>query len=123
MHASADGLDFCRSPAFGHFGEAFVAEFGDLTPVAGKLLEPVGFDVVRVDPPRGVIHAFAANRGDTNGPASKVGGAGLERPVAVRFDPSGNALYVVDFGVMTVGDKPAPRPNTGVLWKITREGR
>ena len=37
-------------------------------------------------------------------------------------DP-GDALYVVDFGVMTIGPKgPEPKPGTGVLWRITREG-
>jgi hypothetical protein len=47
----------------------------------------------------------------------------LERPVAVRFDPAGEALYVVDFGVMTLGPQgPMPRQKTGVLWKITRSG-
>ena len=43
---------------------------------------------------------------------------------AARFDPSGTALYVVDFGVMTMGPQgPAPQPETGVLWRITRTGR
>jgi hypothetical protein len=41
--------------------------------------------------------------------------------VAARFDPTGAALYVVDFGVMTVGARgPEPRAGTGVLWRITR---
>ena len=48
---------------------------------------------------------------------------GLERPVAARFDRSGNSLYVVDFGTLTTaGDKSHPLKNTGVLWRITREG-
>lgn len=121
VHASADGLDFSRNPAFGHVGDAFVALFGDETPATGKLLGPVGFKVVRVDVGTGVVHEFAVNRGRTNGPATLVGGAGLERPVACRFDPSGAALWVVDFGVMTHDAKGAkPRGGTGVLWMITR---
>jgi hypothetical protein len=44
----------------------------------------------------------------------------MERPVAVRFDPAGTALYVVDFGVMTIGGSPRPQLGTGVLWRITR---
>jgi hypothetical protein len=45
----------------------------------------------------------------------------LERPVAARFDPSGSALYIVDFGVLSMTPGPAPQKETGVLWKITRE--
>jgi sugar lactone lactonase YvrE len=94
-----------------------------MAPKVGKVLSPVGFKVVRVNPSTGVIRDFAVNRGKTNGPASRIGGGGLERPVAARFSPDGSALYVVDFGVMTVSERgPAPRPNTGVLWRITRTG-
>jgi glucose/arabinose dehydrogenase len=122
VHASADGFDFSRSSAFGHVGQAFVAEFGDQAPTTGKSLHPVGFRVVRVDVATGHIEEFAANKGNNVGPASKFGGAGFERPVAARFDPSGNALYVVDFGVMLM-DKGGPKPQqgTGVLWRITRQ--
>lgn len=121
VHASANGMDFARSAAFGHVGEAFVAEFGDMAPDVGKALWPIGFRVVRTDPKTGVIADFAANKGPTNGPASRIGGGGLERPVDVRFDPSGSALYVVDFGVMAMPPQgPAPRPGTGVLWRIER---
>jgi glucose/arabinose dehydrogenase len=121
VHSSSNGLDFSRNPAFGHVGEAFVAQFGDQAPVAGKTLAPVGFKVVRVDVTSGVITEFAVNRGRTNGPASLLGHGGLERPLAVRFDPGGTALYVVDFGVMTMTERGArPRPETGVLWRVTR---
>ncbi|CAN5882365.1 hypothetical protein BH23GEM5_BH23GEM5_11310 [soil metagenome] len=123
VHSSSNGLDFSRSAAWGYAGEAFIAQFGDMAPKVGKVLSPVGFKVVRVNPSTGVIRDFAVNRGKTNGPASRIGGGGLERPVAARFSPDGSALYVVDFGVMTVSERgPAPRPNTGVLWRITRTG-
>lgn len=72
-------------------------------PPRGRCWPPVGFKVVRVDVTTGVVEEFAVNRGRANGPASKIGGGGLERPVAVRFDPTGSALYIVDFGVMTLG--------------------
>jgi glucose/arabinose dehydrogenase len=118
VHSSANGFDFARSEGFGHAGDAFVALFGDMAPGVGKTLAPVGFSVVRVEVASGVVHDFAVNRGA--GPASRLGGGGLERPVAVRFSPSGDALYVVDFGVMTTGERPSPRLGTGVLWRITR---
>lgn len=121
VHASADGFDFSRNTAFGYLGEAFIAEFGDQAPLAGKTLHPVGFKVVRVDVSRGVSADFAANRAP--GPASKLENGGLERPVAARFDASGRALYIVDFGIMTMDAHGAhPIPKSGVLWRVTRSG-
>ncbi|BDP43536.1 hypothetical protein DAETH_35050 (plasmid) [Deinococcus aetherius] len=122
VHSSSNGIDFGRG-AFGYAGEAFVAQFGDLAPGVGKVLGPVGYKVVRVDVATGRVEDFAVNRGPENGPASRLGGGGFERPVDVRFTPAGDALYVVDFGVMTTTKKgQIPQPNTGVLWRITREG-
>jgi hypothetical protein len=47
---------------------------------------------------------------------------GLERPIAVRFDPSGSSLYVVDFGVLRMDHEGShPVRNTGVVWRIGRE--
>jgi glucose/arabinose dehydrogenase len=120
VHSSSNGLDFARNPAFGHVGDAFIAQFGDMAPNVGKVLSPVGFKVVRVNVRTGVIEDFAVNRGKTNAPASRSGTGGLERPVAVRFDPAGTSLYVVDFGVLTMSTNPQPRTGTGVLWRITR---
>jgi sugar lactone lactonase YvrE len=123
VHSSADGLDFSRSRAFGYAGHAFVALFGDMTPNTGTVTAPVGFMVQRVDPKTGVIEDFARNSGDEKGPASDRGDGGLERPIAVRFDPTGTALYVVDFGVMRLTSKgPDSQPETGVLWRIVRTG-
>jgi len=124
VHASADGLDFSRSDSFGYRGEAFVALFGDQSPSTGQLLGPVGFKVVRIDVHTGVVKDFAVNKGKKNGPASGLETGGLERPVAARFDPSGNALYVVDFGILKETKKGAlPLQKTGVLWRITRGPR
>ena len=121
MHASADGLDFSRSDRFGYRNEAFIALFGDMAPGVGKVLSPVGFKVQRVDVKTGIIKDFAVNKGRKNGPASKLKKGGLERPVALRFDRSGEALYIVDFGIMTTGKNgPVPLPKTGVVWKITK---
>lgn len=122
VHASACGLDFSRNESFGFTDDAFVAEFGDMSPGTDKVLAPVGFAVVRVSRSTGDVHVFAANRGRRIAPASKLHRGGLERPIAVRFDPKGDALYIVDFGVMTMqGDHPHPFPGTGVLWRITKD--
>lgn len=120
VHSSSSGFDFSRNAAFGHVGEAFVAQFGDMAPTVGKVLAPVGFKVVRVDRASGVVHDFATNRKEA-GPASAQDGGGLERPIAARFDPSGEALYVVDFGVLAMSERgPSVRKSSGVLWRITR---
>src|SRR3546814_1729707 len=78
-------------------------------------------DVCSSDVATGVVHDFAVNRGELQGPASWGNHGGLERPVAVRFDPAGTALYVVDFGVLTSDERGNyPRPGTGAVWRITR---
>lgn len=121
VHVSSDGLDFSRSESFGHVGQAFIAEFGDQSPEVGKSMHPAGFRVVRVNPENGHVEDFAVNKGEVNAPASWLGTEGLERPLAVRFTPAGDALYVVDFGVLLMdaaGSKP--RRDTGTLWKIAR---
>lgn len=122
VHASANGLDFSTSDAFGHKGEAFIAEFGDMAPNVGKVLAPVGFKIVRVNVNTGVIEDFAVNKGK-NAPASMQKKGGLERPLSVRFDPSGRHMYVVDFGIMKMSKNKGPEPQqgTGVVWKITRK--
>jgi glucose/arabinose dehydrogenase len=121
VHSSANGFDFSRNADFGYQGEAFVAQFGDMAPDVGKVMFPVGFKVVRVNADNGVIRDFAVNKGKRNGPASRLRSGGLERPVAVKFDPSGKVLYVVDFGIMRMTKKgPEPQQNTGMIWKITK---
>ncbi|HEY0881502.1 MAG TPA: PQQ-dependent sugar dehydrogenase [Archangium sp.] len=122
VHSSSNGMDISRSETFGHVGEAFIAQFGDMSPGVGNVVQPVGFKVVRVDPTRGVVSDFAVNDAKANGPASYLNSGGLERPVAARFSPNGNTLWVVDFGVMTIGNEgPEPRQNTGRIWRIVHE--
>ncbi len=123
VHSSSSGLDFSTNPAFGYEGQAFIAQFGDMAPGVGKAMAPVGFKVVRVDIETGVVYTFAANKGDVNGPASWQGSGGLERPISVRFNPEGTALYIVDFGVMTTSGKIRPKLDTGVIWRITRTSK
>jgi glucose/arabinose dehydrogenase len=123
VHAAACGLDFSRSSRFGYVGQAFIALFGDQAPDVGKVLHPVGFKVVRVNVRTGEIEPFVENKGRISAPASRLKHGGIERPVSVKFNPTGDALYMVDFGVMTMSAKgPEPRARTGVLWKVSRSG-
>ncbi|MFL5765790.1 MAG: PQQ-dependent sugar dehydrogenase [Bacteroidia bacterium] len=122
VHSSANGFDFSRNPAFGYVGDAFVAQFGDMAPNVGTIYAPVGFKVVRVNVNTGDIVDFAVNKGKVNGPASSLKSGGLERPVAAEFNRDGSALYVVDFGVMEITKEgPAPKQNTGIIWKIVKQ--
>lgn len=123
VHSSVTGFDFSTSDAFGLKGEAFVALFGDMAPDVGKVIAPVGFRVMRVDLKTGHLEEFMTNKGDKTAPASYLGRAGIERPIDVKFDPRGETLYVLDFGVMPVdGEGPHPYPKTGVLWKVGKKG-
>jgi hypothetical protein len=122
VHSSSNGIDFSKSTNFGYTGEAFVAQFGDMAPKVGKVLFPVGFKIVRVNVNTGTVRDFAVNKGKRNGPATWLKRGGLERPVSVKFDPSGNALYVVDFGILKMtAQGPQPQMSTGVIWKITKQ--
>ncbi|MGE7774893.1 PQQ-dependent sugar dehydrogenase [Chitinophaga sp. NPDC101104] len=121
VHSSSNGMDFSGSGRFGFEGEAFIAQFGDMAANVGKVLKPVGFKVVRVNTQTGEINDFAVNRGKRNGPGSKLGHGGLERPVSVRFSPSGESLYIVDFGVLLMKNgETRPVRNSGVIWKISK---
>ena len=121
VHSSSNGFDFSTNPQFGHVGQAFIAQFGDMTPKTGKVWGPVGARVVRVDVKTGDITDFVINKGKTHGPASQIGSRGIERPVDARFAPGGDALYITDFGIMTVSeDGPVARERTGVIWRVRR---
>ncbi len=122
-HASAMKFDWSRSERFGFTGEMFLAEFGDGAPVTTGL-RPVphkGFRVVRVDTKTGAVEPFLA----MNNPGSEAT-RGPKRPIQVLFDASGENLYLLDFGVLTIRlslaragiDCPV---QTGTVWRIRRQ--
>lgn len=122
VHSSSNGFDFSTNAAFGHQGQAFIAQFGDMAPDVGKVLYPVGFKIVRVNVENGIIEDFAVNKGLRNGPASWLGKGGLERPINVKFSPDGKSLYIVDFGIMKMTKNgPEPQVETGMIWKVKKE--
>ena len=124
VHSSSNGIDFSADPSFGYVGKAFIAQFGDMAPGVGKVISPVGFKVVSVDVSNGVVEDFAVNKGKKNGPATWLKEGGLERPIDVKFDPTGNALYIVDFGIMKTSKQGVKSfKNTGVVFKIIKEAK
>jgi glucose/arabinose dehydrogenase len=121
VHSSAAGLDFSRNENFGYIGEAFIAEFGDMAPEVGRIYGPVGYKIVRVNVSNGMIYEFMSNKGRINGPASQIKSGGIERPISVKFDPTGTTLYVLDFGIMPITKNgPAPKQQTGTIWRVSR---
>jgi glucose/arabinose dehydrogenase len=127
-HAGITQIEFSPGGGFGFDGELFMAEFGDMAPMTGRLDVPHGRQVIRIDPASGEMQPFFHVREGAEGPQGMehVATSGPKRPVDVRFSPDGNALYVVDIGAFTVvqaaAPKPIPFPGTGVVWRITRDG-
>lgn len=104
-HSSSNKFSFSTNVDFGFVGEAFVGQLGGM---GGKR----GLKVVRVDIETGQIRDFYINY------------KGLEiedgpkRPVGATFNPKGDILYVVDFGLMGPREKSA---GTGALWRIVKQ--
>ncbi|MGQ9681665.1 MAG: PQQ-dependent sugar dehydrogenase [Anaerolineae bacterium] len=120
LHVSPCKFDFCRSPAFGSMGQAFVPEFGAILSAPERLVpQPtVGRRVVQVDVDNGTVADLAVNRDRL--PASQTGSGGLERPIQARFGPDG-ALYVVDFGPLELTEQGWEAPaGGGVIWRMHR---
>lgn len=123
VHSSSNGISFSSNEDFGFKGEAFIAQFGDMAPGVGKVLSPVGYKIIRVNVENGIVEDFALNQGKKHGPASLLKNGGLERPISVSFNPQGDAMYIVDFGIMTMDKNGDANPyqKTGVIWKITKK--
>ena len=97
-------FDFSRSPLFGPDDIAFAALMGDSK-------------VAAIDILTGEVTNFMTNRHP--GPASEYRSGGMERPIAVKFDRTGEVMYVLDLGVIDqVSSRPRTLANSGVLWRI-----
>jgi glucose/arabinose dehydrogenase len=123
--SGAERFDFVpdRGPLREFQGQAIVPLSGDRHPFATsgrKLVERVGFKVVRVDTSAREVEVVDFIRNAKDLPASQLdGGEGLiERPVAAKFAPDGS-LYIVDFGQLEVKDgREKVRPNTGRVLRL-----
>ncbi|HBX24362.1 MAG TPA: glucose dehydrogenase [Desulfotomaculum sp.] len=114
-HSATMKFDFSTNPYFGYPNQAFAAQFGSAAPITGHPHGMPGFRVVRVDPQAGQVHDFLVS----NNPGPD--GTGPARPVDVKFDPRGENLYIVDFGVMQANQGAIiPWSRTGSLWKVSR---
>ncbi|HUV03508.1 MAG TPA: glucose dehydrogenase [Armatimonadota bacterium] len=108
-------FDFARSPLFGSPDTAFVALMGTI----GTQTQAQDPKIVTIDVATGAVDDFITNRHP--GPASAYRSGGFERPIAMKFDRTGEAAYILDLGVLGIGPNGTPTTlkNTGVLWRIS----
>jgi glucose/arabinose dehydrogenase len=108
-HAAATKLDVAP-PSREWAGHLFVALFGDEAPMTAPPGPKVGRGVARVDPADWSLHPFLRE--------------GLNRPIDVRFDPTGQWLHIVDFGEFEMSDQGLEAvPGTGKLWRLAFSNR
>ncbi len=113
-HSASTKFDFSTNPRFGHVGEAFIAQLGSGAPVTGMPRGAPGYRVVRADLRTGQVHDFLVSLKPV------YGGTGPQRPVDVKFNPDGDALYVLDFGALSGNLAGAiPYAQSGMLWRVT----
>jgi glucose/arabinose dehydrogenase len=122
--SGASRFDFVPAdgPLKQYRGQVIVPLAGDRAPFATsgqKLVEPVGFTVVRVDLGSREVHDFLRNARSKPASVLQPGEGLLERPVAVKFARDGS-LFVVDFGRMDVkpDGRVKVRPGTGRILRL-----
>ncbi|HEY7985030.1 MAG TPA: hypothetical protein VID73_12720 [Ktedonobacterales bacterium] len=122
-HATPGGFALAGQ-SFGFAGDAFVSLFGDISPFAsGGVRLRAGHGVARVELATGTVHDFLTAIPPAVADEADPHTVDPFRPVDARFDPTGAALYVVDFGAveLTLRDSRV-HPGSGALWRITRAG-
>ena len=119
-HSAIMGFDFNYNPSFGPYGDVFIAEYGSEAPetTGGAPLPGVGHRISRIDMSSGEVSTFAINRSGIS--ASESGEGGFERPIDVAFGSDG-AMYILDFAVTPAGEPDEFYPNSGMIWRITKE--
>ena len=127
QNAAATKFDFSTNASFGFKCSMFLAEFGSSTPLTGETDNLNGYTVLRIDPETKEVQPFLTNIKTGLVGKEYVSTAGPRYPVEAKFSRDGEALYIVDIGVIGfqlsgAGPFPTPYPGTGVIWRITREG-
>lgn len=136
--AALTQIDFSKNDSFGYGGQAFIGEYGTLSPqthltaippnrspgaVMGQL---IGQKIIAVNTLTGKITKFISiNTADES-----------FRPAGLKFSPDGNSLYIASVGnneVRTVTPKgaifpypmgqPWTYPYTGIIWQVTHSAK
>jgi glucose/arabinose dehydrogenase len=104
-HAAAVKFDVAPAHLSAWAGHLFVALFGDEAPMTAPAGPRVGRSVARIDPSDWSLHPFLAEP--------------LLRPMDARFDATGSALYILDFGEFEMSAAGVvARAQTGKLWRL-----
>jgi glucose/arabinose dehydrogenase len=115
------GFDFNYNERFGPYGDVYIAEFGSAGRSANGSVTPYtgsGHRISKINMNSGGITTFAINK--SGFPASITREGGFGRPVDIAFGPDG-AMYVLDLGTNAIDNLNLYYPNTGVLWRISKE--
>jgi glucose/arabinose dehydrogenase len=114
------GFDFNYIENFGNIGDVYIAEFGSGGRIAGETTpySGMGHRISHINMNTGLVTTFAINK--SGFPSSITGEGGFGRPIQVVFGPD-NAMYVLDMGTNAPYNPSIYYPNTGVIWRITRE--
>jgi len=130
--AGAAGVTFVPQggPLTAFNGHAVIALSGDRAPFATsgrKLKGPTGYRIVRVDNVTKLpdetykVSDFVRNTAGVPRSRQKLTyhHICLERPIAVRFDPSDGSMYIVDFGVLEMRNgREWVKPLSGRIFKL-----
>lgn len=115
------GFDFNYNSTFGPIGDAFIAEFGSvMIRTIGGLIPQytgIGHRISKIDMFTQGVTTFAINKSGL--PSSNTQEGGFARPSDIAFGPDG-AMYIVDMGINDINNPNVFLPNTGVIWKITK---
>ena len=106
-HAAAVKFDVIPASIPNYAGQIIVALFGDEAPMTAPAGSPqVGRSIARIDPTDWSMHEIV--------------GYPLHRPIDVRFDPRGDALYILDFGQFEMQEAGGiiAEPHSGKIWRI-----
>ncbi|WP_421379749.1 PQQ-dependent sugar dehydrogenase [Bacillus salacetis] len=114
QHSSSNKFDFSSNPQFGYEKKVFVAQLGNIK--RSNEQPDHGYKVVMTDFENGLQEEFYVNyegEDQTEGPI---------RPIEVKFNHTGNVLYLLDFGILgSMALNKPPKQYSGALWKITKE--
>lgn len=118
------GFEINTKSEFCNIGDIFITEFGSiqLSTIGGKksMFPLNGYKISKIDAFTGGITTFAMNR--SGFPSYVTYEGGLGRPVDITIGPDG-AMYVVDMGTSPRDNPDIIIPNTGVIWRITKDSK
>ena len=104
-HTAAVKFDVAPTSASQWAGHLFIALFGDEVPMTAPSGPRAGRSITRIDPADWSLHTFVTHP--------------LVRPIDVRFDPTGEWLYILDFGYfeMDAEQGVVAEARSGKLWR------